>query len=324
MQINRLFEMVYLLLSKDNVTAGELAKHFEVSPRTIYRDVELLSSAGIPIYMTKGKGGGISLLPDFVLNKTVLTEDEKADILSALGAMDAVSPQKTDTAVKKLSSLFGSTDSDWVEVDFSGWANAEEESKVFTTLKNAILKKYAVEFLYHGSGSNMQRVVEPLKLVFKGQGWYLYNLYRLDGEYRLSTPKTKSSARVIALPPQLVEILREQKVWQDERRKAVGSRWLERRAVFTGSYGEYMAKSYINLQFKQLLKKHNFPDIHIHDLRHANASLLINMGVPVKVISEHLGHSDTRTTETIYAHVFAETMVQASNAISEALATTDI
>ena len=59
-------------------------------------------------------------------------------------------------------------------------------------------------------------------------------------------------------------------------------------------------------------------------LRHANASLLINMGVPVKVISEHLGHSDTRTTETIYAHVFAETMVQASNAISEALATADV
>jgi integrase len=150
-----------------------------------------------------------------------------------------------------------------------------------------------------------------------------YNLYRLDGEYQLSTPKTKSSARVIALPPQLVQILREQKVWQDERRKAVGNRWMERGAVFTGSYGEYMAKTYINLQFKQLLKKHNFPDIHIHDLRHANASLLINMGVPVKVISEHLGHRDTRTTETIYAHVFAETMVQASNAISEALSTVE-
>jgi integrase len=150
-----------------------------------------------------------------------------------------------------------------------------------------------------------------------------YNLYQLDGKYQLSTPKTKSSARVIALPPQLVEILREQKSWQDERRKAVGNRWIERGAVFTGSYGEYMNKNYINLQFKQLLAKHSFPDIHIHDLRHANASLLINMGVPVKVISEHLGHRDTRTTETIYAHVFAETMVQASNAISEALATVE-
>ncbi len=128
-----------------------------------------------------------------------------------------------------------------------------------------------------------------------------YNLYRLDGEYRLSTPKTKSSARVVALPPQAVKLLQEQKEWQDSRRKEVGDKWIDRGAVFTGLFGEYMSKNYINLQFKRLLKKHDFPDIHIHDLRHANASLLINMGIPTKVISEHLGHCDTRTTENIYA-----------------------
>lgn len=184
MQINRLFEMVYLLLNKECVTAGELAKHFEVSPRTIYRDVELLSLAGIPIYMTKGKGGGISLLPDFVLNKTVLTENEKSDILSALYAVDSVSLEKTNTAVKKLSTLFGNSDSNWVEVDFSGWANADEEYEVFATLKNAILEKNVVNFLYHGGESNMQRMVEPLKLCFKGQGWYLYGYCRVRSDYR--------------------------------------------------------------------------------------------------------------------------------------------
>ena len=147
-----------------------------------------------------------------------------------------------------------------------------------------------------------------------------YNLYRLDGEYRLSTPKTKSSARVVALPPQAVKLLQEQREWQDRRRKEVGDKWIDRGAVFTGQYGEYMSKNYINLQFKRLLKKHDFPDIHIHDLRHANASLLINMGIPTKVISEHLGHCDTRTTENIYAHVFAETLAQTSDAISQALA----
>lgn len=146
-----------------------------------------------------------------------------------------------------------------------------------------------------------------------------YNLYRLDGKYQLSTPKTKSSARVIALPPQLVEVLREQKVWQDERRKAVGSRWLERGAVFTGMFGNYISSNYVNLQFKRLLERHDFPDVHIHDLRHANASLLINMGVPVKVISEHLGHKDTKTTENIYAHIFNETLEKASDALSKAL-----
>lgn len=148
-----------------------------------------------------------------------------------------------------------------------------------------------------------------------------YNLYRVNGEYKLSSPKTKSSARLIALPPQVVEILREQRAWQEERKAAVGGRWVERGAVFTGQYGEYISKSYLNWEFKKFLKRHGLPDIHIHDLRHANASLLINMGVPVKVISEHLGHCDTRTTENIYAHVFAETMAQASDAISKALST---
>ncbi|KAF5060005.1 WYL domain protein [anaerobic digester metagenome] len=184
MQINRLFEMIYLLLNKENITARELATHFEVSPRTIYRDVELLSSAGIPIYMTKGKGGGISLLPGFVLNKTVLTDGEKSDILAALHAVEAVNLEQTNTAVQKLSSLFGNTNADWVEVDFSGWANADEEALLFSLLKTAILGKMKVTFHYHSSDSSSQRTVEPMKLCFKGQGWYLYAFCTVRQDYR--------------------------------------------------------------------------------------------------------------------------------------------
>lgn len=183
MQINRLFEIVYLLLNKKNTTAKSLAEHFEVSPRTIYRDVELLSSAGIPIYMTKGKGGGIGLLPDFVLNKTVLTEREKTDILSALHAVDAVSLEKADTAVKKLSSLFGDTNTDWVAVDFSQWADGEE-AEVFRTLKESIIRKQCVSFLYYSSAGNVKRKVEPMKLCFKGQSWYLYAYCTLREDFR--------------------------------------------------------------------------------------------------------------------------------------------
>jgi len=151
-----------------------------------------------------------------------------------------------------------------------------------------------------------------------------YNLYRTNGKYKLTTPKTKSSARVIAMPPQLIDLLKEQRKWQENRKRETGNRWIERNAVFTGEFGEYMNKSYINLAFKNFLKKHDLPDVHIHDLRHANASLLINMGIPVKVISEHLGHSNTQTTENIYAHIFDETRVKASKAISEALTFDDV
>ena len=183
MQSNRLFEMIYLLLNRGTMTAKEFAEQFEVSRRTVYRDVELLSAAGIPIYMTKGKGGGISLMPDFVLNKAVLTDGEKADILSALHAVNAVSLEGTNTAVGKLSSLFGGG-GDWLEVDFSGWANAGEEAAVFAALKAAVLERKKATFLYHSGAGSTRRTVEPLKLCFKGQSWYLYAYCTLRDDAR--------------------------------------------------------------------------------------------------------------------------------------------
>jgi len=80
MQINRLFEIVYLLLSQQRVTARALAERLGVSTRTIYRDLDTLSVAGIPIYSEKGRGGGISLLPDFVLSKSLLSEQEQDEL----------------------------------------------------------------------------------------------------------------------------------------------------------------------------------------------------------------------------------------------------
>ena len=90
MPINRLFEIVYVLMEKSTVTAKELAGRFEVSQRTIYRDIETLSESGISVYMTKGKGGGISLLPEFVFNKALLTEEERREILTSMRAVSAL------------------------------------------------------------------------------------------------------------------------------------------------------------------------------------------------------------------------------------------
>ena len=89
MQINRLFEIIYLLLEKGSVTAAALAERFEVSVRTIYRDIDLLSGAGIPVYCSRGRGGGVSLLPDFVLDKSLLSEREQDEILFALQSVAA-------------------------------------------------------------------------------------------------------------------------------------------------------------------------------------------------------------------------------------------
>lgn len=186
MQIQRLFEIVYILLEKKNVTAKELAEHFEVSARTIYRDVETLSEAGIPIYANKGKGGGIRLMPEFVLNKAVITQQERTDILASLSAMGAVDFSNRNTAFGKLASLFGGPQADWIEVDFGLWSDGEKEARLFQTAKQCILQKQVIRFLYNsGNGETLIREVEPLKLIFKGTAWYLYGFCRIREDFRL-------------------------------------------------------------------------------------------------------------------------------------------
>lgn len=175
MKGNRLFEIIYILLDKKNVKAKDLAEHFEVSQRTIYRDIEALSEAGVPIYMTKGKGGGISLLSDFILNKAVLSQEEKKEILAAMQGLNAVNENEFNGALSKLSSFLGGNNENWIEVDFSNWDRNNELGDKFTDIKSSIINKNLISFEYFNSdGEVLERIVEPLKLVFKSQGWYLY------------------------------------------------------------------------------------------------------------------------------------------------------
>ena len=85
--VNRQLEMVYILMNKGSVTAEELAERFEVSTRTVYRDIDSLSMAGIPVYANRGKGGGIRLMEHFVLDRRLLSKEEQGRILAALASL---------------------------------------------------------------------------------------------------------------------------------------------------------------------------------------------------------------------------------------------
>lgn len=147
--------------------------------------MEVLSGAGIPIYMSKGKGGGIALLPEFVLNKTVITEQEKEDILASLSALEAVSLNDQKATLEKMSSLFGNTDTNWIEVHFGLWSDGEKETNLFQSIKQSILQKWVVHFVYNNAkGESLVREVEPLKLVFKGTAWYIYGYCRVRKDVR--------------------------------------------------------------------------------------------------------------------------------------------
>lgn len=186
MQINRLFEIVYILLDKKTITAKELSERFEVSVRTIYRDVDTLSIAGIPIYTNKGKGGGISLMDDFVLNKSVLSEKEQNEILMSLQSLNAMKFLDVEPVLKRLSTIFNKESTKWIDVDFSKWGSDDSEKEKFNTIKTAIISTKIINFDYFSSyGEKTLRTVEPLKLVFKGQDWYLYCFCRLKNEFRI-------------------------------------------------------------------------------------------------------------------------------------------
>jgi len=172
MQSSRLFEIIYLLLNKKTMTAKELAQRFGVSSRTIYRDVDVLSLAGIPIYTEKGKNGGISLLPDYVLNKSILSESEQDEILSALQSLSLIGDDDAGQVLRRLSAIFNKTASNWLEVDFSVWGYNNED--IFGGFKTAILESRVAEFDYFSSyGELTHRKVEPIQLLFMSKAWYL-------------------------------------------------------------------------------------------------------------------------------------------------------
>lgn len=182
---SRLFRIVYYLLQNGKTTAPELAQKFEVSIRTIYRDIDSISSAGIPIYATQGKGGGISILNDYTLDKSLFSEQEQEQMLTALQGMVATTEENSNELLTKLSGLFQINSTNWIEVDFSDWAHRTPQQDTFNIIKEAIFQKRVISFYYFsGKGNKEKRNVRPIRLVFKSKSWYLYSFCLLRNDYR--------------------------------------------------------------------------------------------------------------------------------------------
>ena len=215
--LNRMLSIIYILMSKETVTARELAERFEVSVRTIYRDVENLSMAGIPVYAKKGKNGGISLTSQFVLNKMLVTKEEQNQILSALASLQETGALKEKETISKLTDFFKAEPSSWVAIDFSDWSGRRQE--LFEDLKEAILSHTVISFDYYGqNGAMSHRLVEPLQLLFKEYTWYLRAFCREKNDMRLFK----------LLRMKRVEMTEEFFVPQKYEEKAVGTKLCEK------------------------------------------------------------------------------------------------
>lgn len=175
MKLNRLLEITTILLNRKTVTAAELAERFGVSLRTIYRDIEVLSTSGVPVYSSQGRNGGISILDDFTVSRTLLSESERDGILLALQTLRSIKYPEADIILEKLSSLFKKTMSDWISVDLTPWGADPDADSRFHTIKEAIIKNRSIEIDYiNSSNIKSHRRIVPLRLMYKSRAWYLY------------------------------------------------------------------------------------------------------------------------------------------------------
>lgn len=211
MKIDRLIGILSILLQKDTVTAPYLAEHFEVSRRTINRDIEALGQAGIPIVTRQGAGGGISIMDNYKMDRTVLTNAEMQDILAGLRSLDSVNgTNRYGQLMEKLS--VGSSDfmagDQSVLIDLSAWYKDSLAPKI-ELIRSAIDRQLELTFYYYSPSGESQRTIEPYYLIFRWSSWYVwgwcqtresYRLFKLNRMDQLSLSGSSFTRRAVPLP----------------------------------------------------------------------------------------------------------------------------
>ena len=187
MKIDRLIGILSILLQRNTVTAPELAEQFEVSRRTINRDIEDLCKAGIPVVTRQGANGGISIMENYKMERTLLTTGEMQDILAGLRSLDSINgTNRYGQLMEKLSA--GSSDfmtgNQSVLIDLSSWYKDSLAPKI-ELIRRAIDDGIRLEFLYYSPKGTEERRIEPYYLIFRWSSWYVWGWCERREDYRL-------------------------------------------------------------------------------------------------------------------------------------------
>lgn len=190
MKLDRLLAIIVYLLNHEKVKAQDLADKFEVSVRTIYRDIDAISLAGIPIVTYQGTDGGIGIADGYKLDKSLLTTDEIFNIVTGLKGLHSISEDvKIKLLIEKLTALTDKSDyivtGNEIMVDLSSWNQNDRLGQRIREIKQAIRERKIIEFTYYTNEKLTKRKVEPCVIVFKNTNWYLYAYCLLREDFRL-------------------------------------------------------------------------------------------------------------------------------------------
>lgn len=187
MKIDRMIGILSLLLQREKITTPELAEHFEVSKRTIIRDIDALCQAGIPICTTQGTGGGIRIMDGYRMDRTVLTSKDMQMIMAGLRSLDSVSgshyySQLMEKIKAGSSEFIGGNDS--ILIDLSSW-DKESISEKITLIQTAIETRRVIRFDYYSPKAESKRLIDPYYLIFKWSSWYVWGFCRSKQDFRM-------------------------------------------------------------------------------------------------------------------------------------------
>lgn len=194
MKVSRLVSIIIILIDRKRISAKELASMFEVSVRTIYRDIESISMAGIPVHSTSGVGGGFEIMGNYKIDKNTFTEADLVTLLMGVSSIPNIMKNKevinTLTKIKKfipvdkLESINSQTEQ--IYIDFSHWMGGRDLEDYLNIVKKALQenKLLIFEYLNH-SGVKTTRQVEPYQLILKNSQWYFYGYCYERSDFRL-------------------------------------------------------------------------------------------------------------------------------------------
>lgn len=185
MKLDRLIGILSILLQQDKITAPELADKFEVSVRTILRDIDDISKAGIPIVTSQGQGGGISIMDGYKIDRTLLSSSEMTAIFAGLKSLDSVSGTNRYRQLMDKLSVSDTINADnHIIIDLATWDKNAVSSKI-ELIKLAIEQSKMITYKYYSPERTEQRRIEPYRLVFQWSSWYVWGFCIKRQDYRM-------------------------------------------------------------------------------------------------------------------------------------------
>lgn len=187
MKLERMVGILSILLQKDKVTAPYLAEMFEVSRRTINRDIEALCMAGVPIATAQGANGGISIMEGYKIDRTALTTSEMQAILAGLRSLDSVSGTNRYVQLMEKMSAGASNlleGDQHILINLSSWYKPSLAPKI-EQIHDAIVTARRLSFRYYAPKGESDRTIEPYDLVYQWSSWYIWGWCGMRQDFRL-------------------------------------------------------------------------------------------------------------------------------------------